>query len=276
MSSFFENKADHPYREFIAENKKMSNLNLDEVNNFIRLVVEQAKQYPIVYKYLTFENGCLMLRYNNIQFTRGDMLNDSEDINISKFDINKPKSILEEIGIDETIIESKFNEHAETFRSFGICSFGCSPTNPVLWQRYSSNPNGQLDGICIGLNQNKVINYFIHRLNLKTACVKVRYEYETTHRISWMLKDADKAEQIFKGYQFFALKKANPWADEDEIRLLYTQVMNEPYLRFVLPKDCFEKVYYGTDMGISQKKEVGRIISQNLPKLQRIPLPIFK
>jgi hypothetical protein len=52
--------------------------------------------------------------------------------------------------------------------------------------------------------------------------------------------------------------------------------MNEPYLRFVLPKDCFEKVYYGTDMGISQKKEVGRIISQNLPKVQRIPLPIFK
>lgn len=40
----------------------MSNPNLHEVNNFIRLVVEQAKQYPIVYKYLTYESGCLMLK----------------------------------------------------------------------------------------------------------------------------------------------------------------------------------------------------------------------
>lgn len=78
---FFENRTDHPYREFIAENKKMSNLNLDEVNNYIRLVVEQAKQYPIVYKYLTYESGCLMLKNNNIQFTRGDMLNDLDDLN---------------------------------------------------------------------------------------------------------------------------------------------------------------------------------------------------
>ena len=110
---FFENRTDHPYREFIAENKKMSNLNLDEVNNFIRLVVEQAKQYPIVYKHLTFENGCLMLRYNNIQFTRGDMLNDSEDLNISKFDINKPNSIFEEFGIVGIIIESIFIDLSE-------------------------------------------------------------------------------------------------------------------------------------------------------------------
>lgn len=251
----------------------MSNPNLHEVNNFIRLVVEQAKQYPIVYKYLTYESGCLMLKNNNIQFTRGDMLNDADDLNITKFDIQKPKSILAEVGIDEDLVESKFNEHANTLKSFGICSLGCCPTNHVLWQRYSSNPDGWQDGICIGLNQNKVINYFIHRLSMKIACVKVRYESETAHRISWMLKNADKAEKIFKGYQFFALKKTDPWAPEDEIRLLYTQTMDEPYSRFTIPKDCFERIYYGADMDSSQKKELGRIISQNLPKIHRVPLP---
>lgn len=250
----------------------MSEVNLAEVNEFIRLVVEQAKQYSIVYKYLTYESGCLMLKNNNIQFTRGDMLNDSEDLNISKFDIIEPKRILENIGIDAATIESKFKEHADTFKSFGICSFGCSPTNPVLWHRYSSNPEGRRDGICIGLNQNNIIQFFIHWLNLKTASIKVRYESEITHRISWMLKDADKAEQIFKGYQFFALKKAVPWAEEEEIRLLYTKIMEEPYTRFTLPKDCFVRVYYGPDMNFSQKKEIGRIISTNLPKITRIPL----
>lgn len=253
----------------------MSHFNLQEVNNFISLVVQQAKQYPIVYKYLTYESGCLMLKNNNIQFTRGDMLNDLDDLNISKFDIQRPQRILEEVGIEKDITESKFNEHTDSFKSFGICSLGCSPTNRVLWQRYSSNPDGLQDGICIGLNQRRVINYFIHQQNLKNACIKIRYVDETTGRISWMLKDADKAEKIFKGYQFFALKKTDPWASEDEIRLLYTQIMKERYCRFTLPKDCFERVYYGPNMNISQKKELGRIISQNFPKISRFPLHMF-
>lgn len=241
-----------------------------EIKEFMRLLVEQAKHYPIVYKYLTYESGCQMLRYNNIQFTRGDKLNDEEDLSIAKFDTRSPRELCRNIGVSIDIVDKKIKEQSAILSSFGICSLGTSPFNNILWERYSRNKEGREDGICIGLNQNKIIKYLISQ-NIKVACILVRYEEKTTNSIPWLTQNATSPIKIFTGYRFFSLKNAYPWKSEQEMRLIYPQTMEEEYERFVLPKDCFLSVHYGKDMALAQKINVGHIISRNLPKIKRIP-----
>lgn len=240
-----------------------------EIKEFMRLLVEQVKHYPIVYKYLTYESGCQMLRYNNIQFTRGDKLNDDEDLSISKFDTMSPRKRCRDIGISMEVVDKKINEQSAILSSFGVCSLGISPFNNTLWKRYSCGKEGREDGICIGLNQNKIIKYLISQ-NVKVACILVRYEENATNLIPWLIQNATSPVKIFTGYKFFSLKNAYPWKSEQEIRLIYPQTMDEEYERFVLPKDCFVSVHYGKDMTLVQKEEVSQIIIRNLPKIKRI------
>lgn len=241
-----------------------------EIKEFMRLLVEQAKHYPIVYKYLTYESGCQMLRYNNIQFTRGDKLNDVEDLSIAKIDTRSPRELCKTIGVSMDIVDKKIKELSAILSSFGICSLGISPFNNILWERYSRNKEGLEDGICIGLNQKKVIKYLISQ-NIKAACVLVRYEENATSSIPWFTQEATSPIKIFIGYRFFSLKNSYPWKSEQEIRLIYPQTMEKGYERFVLPKDCFVSVHYGKDMTLVQKKKVSQIIIRNLPIIKIIP-----
>ncbi len=115
-----------------------------EIKDFMTLLVEQAGMYPTIYKYLTYESGCQMLQCNNIQFTRGDILNDKEDLSISKFNIEGPRKLCEDIGIKMDIVDHKFKEQSAVLSSFGVCSLGVSPMNSILWKRYSCNPLAEL------------------------------------------------------------------------------------------------------------------------------------
>lgn len=243
-----------------------------DIKSFMRLVVEQAQMHPIIYKYLTYNSGCQMLQNHNIQFTRGDKLNDIEDLNISKFNIDAPREFCKECGIDMDLIDNKLAERANEFKSFGICSMGISPLNSVLWNRYTHSENDNENGICIGLNQVKVINALIKQ-DLKTACIVVRYKQSVSNTIPWLTLSSSSPIKIFAGYQFFALKNSDPWEPEQEIRLIYTNVMVKEFHRIILPKDCFESVYFGKDMNLKQRQFVGQILSRHLPKIKRISLP---
>lgn len=242
-----------------------------DIKEFMRLLVEQSKQYPIIYKYLTYESGCQMLRYNNIQFTRGDVLNDKEDLSISKFNTDAPYLLCNEFGISSDLVTSKIKEQSEVLSSFGVCSLGTAPFNRVLWKRYASDEDGKENGICIGINQTSVINA-LFKQGIKTACILVRYKSSTLNPIPWFAISGSLPVKIFTGYQFFALKNSDPWEEEKEIRLVYTQTMEEQYRRIVLSKNCFLNVYLGKDMTLSQKQKVGQILNRNLPKVKRIPL----
>lgn len=260
----------------LTMNSKMKIENNDlisdaDIKSFMRLVVEQAQMHPIIYKYLTYNSGCQMLQNHNIQFTRGDKLNDIEDLNISKFNIDAPREFCKECGIDMSLIDNKLAERANEFKSFGICSLGISPLNSVLWNRYTHTESENEDGICIGLNQEKVINALIKQ-GLKTACIVVRYKSSVANTIPWLAFSSSSPVKIFAGYQFFALKNLDPWEPEQEIRLVYTNIMTEEYHRIILPKDCFESVYFGKDMNTKQRQFVGQILSRHFPKIKPIPL----
>ena len=243
----------------------------DEIKNFMTLLVKQASNYPIIYKYLTFESGCKMLQYNNLQFTRGDRLNDTEDLNITKFNTSAPLKILEGIESAQEIANNHLREQEKVLSSFAICSLGISPMNPTLWNRYACDDNGRENGICIGLNQNKVTKALIAQ-GIKTACIMVRYEDSVENAIPWLALGAPSPVRIFSAYKFFALKKSIPWKPEQEMRFIYPQTIEDEYKRIVLPKDCFEWAYYGKDMSLVQKQIIGQIISRNLPKMKRVPL----
>ena len=109
-------------------------------------------------------------------------------------------------------------------------------------------------------------------MGLKTACIVVRYKQSTLGTIPWLAKGTSNPVKTFAAYQFFALKNSNPWESEQEIRLVYPTQMDDEYKRIVLPKDCFETVYYGKDMTLSQKQTIGHIVSANISKIKRIPL----
>lgn len=237
-----------------------------DIKDFMRLLVKQVKAYPIVYKYLTYESGCQMLCNNNIQFTRGDKLNDEEDINVLKFDIESPRKSCEDMGLPLDIVDKKIQGLSATLSSFGICSLGISPLNDVLWERYSCNQEKHEDGICIGLNTDSIIKHLISQ-NIKTACVLVRYEENVTNTIPCITSDTPSPVRIFNIYQFFSSKNAHPWKEEQEIRLIFPKIMQEEYERFVLPKNCFASVYYGKDMTIFQREKIAQIINKNLPHL---------
>lgn len=242
-----------------------------DIKSFMRLVVEQALMYPIIYKYLTYNSGCQMLQNHNIQFTRGDKLNDIEDLNISKFNMATPRELCKEYEIDMNLVDQKIAEKANEFKSFGICSLGISPLNTVLWERYTHSGSNNEDGICIGLNQRKVINALIKQ-GLKTACIVVRYKQSVSNTIPWLAISSSSPISIFAGYQFFALKNSDLWEPEQEIRIVYTHFMTEEFHRIILPKDCFESVYFGKDMSLKQRQYIGQILSRHLPNIKRIPL----
>lgn len=242
-----------------------------DIKYFMRLVVEEAKTHPIIYKYLTYQSGCLMLQNHNLQFTRGDKLNDIEDLNISKFDTDTPNAFLKHIGCDSEIIETKMRERAKELSSFGVCSCSISPFNSILWNNYSNSETDFQDGVCIGLNQIKTINALLAK-GIKTACIMVRYKDGVSNTIPWLTLKGSSPIKTFAGYQFFALKNSKPWEQEQEIRLVYTNIMDDEYVRFELPKDCFESVYYGKNMQFHQKQKLGQLLSQHLPTVKRIPL----
>lgn len=133
--------------------------------SYNRYLVAQTNQYPSLFKYCDFNGEKQMLSAMNIQFTRADSLNDEFEKNLSKTNIQTHIENLQKIGIPEHLLSKKLEETIEFFGGIGICSCGKSAKNEALWERYASN-KGVEDGICIELDQDKVINHLLTK-NIK-------------------------------------------------------------------------------------------------------------
>ena len=96
--------------------------------SYMRHLVAQTNEYPSFYKYCDFDGGIAMLSAMNIQFTRADSLNDDDEVNISKCNIEPHIQLLRDAGIPEDIISKKFDEAQSFFSGIGICSCGKQPT----------------------------------------------------------------------------------------------------------------------------------------------------
>ncbi len=138
----------------------------DNSKELARSYAARVKQYPRVFKYLTYDSGIKMLQYNNLQFTRADHLNDEIDCHISKINFDYVIETADVIELDSNELVSKvINKHKKPISSFGICSFGTTADNDILWKRYTRT-NEVYDGICIEIDLYATIRCLIKK-NLK-------------------------------------------------------------------------------------------------------------
>lgn len=239
---------------------------IDELKLLANIAVARSMAHKRVYKYLNYESGLKMLSYNNLQFTRGDKLNDVDDCNISKVTFDYIAEKANTIGLDSVeLIDKVVAKHKDSIRSFGICSLGTTAENKVLWDRYTKT-GGNSNGLCIELDLNAVINCFIKK-GIKVAALKVDYVDNVLESIPYQLFLGTKAERFKYIQLLFATKNKKLWAEEEEVRIFLPEELNEEYQRYELFKSCFKGVYLGEDVTDKQRDKLQRIIDNNKLKI---------
>lgn len=231
-----------------------------------RHLVAQTNKYPSLFKYCDFNGGKQMLSALNVQFTRADSLNDEFEMNLSKTNIQTHIDKLEQIGIPEHLMSLKIEEARAFFGGIGICSCGKSAHNDALWDRYASN-EGIEDGICIELDQGKVINHLLTK-NIKIMTLLVNYYDNVSEILPWeRFLGSTIEKQIFLSLLYTSKLKCK-WAEEDEIRFIYSEPLPDKHFRPCLTSKCFKSVYFGKDMGKKQRIEIGQILNRH-PLIKR-------
>lgn len=239
---------------------------VDDLKILAKIAVARSMAYKWVYKYLTYENGLKMLLNNNLQFTRGDKLNDPDDCNISKINFDNITKKADSIGIDSVeLIDKIIAKHKDSIRSFGICSLGTTADNKVLWDRYTKT-EGISDGVCIELDFDAVIKCFFKK-RLKVAALKVDYEDNVLESIPYQLYLGTEAERFKYIQLLFATKNKERWEKEEEVRMFLPEELNEEYQRYELFKSCFKGIYLGEDVTVKQRSEIQKIIDCNKLKI---------
>ncbi len=234
-------------------------------------LLKQTYQIPIFYKYLSFANAKLMLEKHNIQFTRGDGLNDHRDLDICKCDLSIIDALSIRFNIPQSIIAPKLQAQAKWIKSIGVCSLGQTGDNPKLWDDYASTKNWmgkkRENGICIGLDQNLLIDCLIKQKHLISAFV-VNYVKDVEKTIPWELSFGSQKEIWEFLYRVYATKDIK-WQDENEIRIVYADALTEVYKRIIIDKSCFKYVIFGKSISKKQKFEIEELIS-TYPNIQKI------
>lgn len=234
--------------------------------SYNRYLVAQTNQYPSLFKYCDFNGGKQMLSAMNIQFTRADSLNDEFEMNLSKTNIQTHIENLQKIGIPEHLLSKKLEETIEFFGGIGICSCGKSAKNEALWERYASN-KGVEDGICIELDQDKVINHLLTK-NIKIMTLLVNYYDNVSEILPWDLFLGSTIEKQVFLRLLYTSKLKSKWEDEDEIRFIYSEPFPDKHFRPLLSSKCFKSVYFGKEMSRKQRIEIGQILNR-YPHIKR-------
>lgn len=242
-----------------------------QVDPFMLSLLKQTNGIPIFYKYLTYSSAKLMLEHHNIQFTRGDGLNDPRDLDICKCDMSVIEELSTKLKIPEHIIIPRIQQQAKWIKSIGVCSLGQSRENPALWKEYACSKNWlglkRETGICIGLDQDLLIHDLVSQEHLISALL-VDYVHNVAQTIPWELSFGTQKEVWQFLVKIYATKDLK-WQEEKEVRLVYAESLDEKYKRIPLDKSCFKYVIFGKDVNRKNKSELEKIIS-TYPNIQVI------
>lgn len=186
-----------------------------------------------LYKYIDFEGGLSMLENTNIQFTRADALNDEYDCN---WDLIKMPKI-------EVLNHYKF----------AVCSLGKTYDNTTLWSdKYAGS-----EGICIALDTKLLVSVLLYwKIAQPPFIVEYIHDLKNQPPIT-ILSNSD--EDVCK---FFKYKDYNRWHTEEEIRFVSSAPFSEERMRYSILKECFKKVYIGSEVSFENKVRLENVIKQ--------------
>lgn len=242
--------------------KTNSDYQENAIKEYMHKIVAETNKYPILYKYLTFDSAYLMLKNQNIQFTTRAGLNDKSEFNIKKCNLSNCISILRDCGVTQTTIDNKLAEIDNKFASTGVCSLGKTPTNQILWDTYAHAPNSSLiDGVCIGINQDKVLKR-LNTIGHLCMALLVNYIPDVEKFIPWELYLGNKLETTIFLHLLYTTKEKAKWESEQEVRFILADPVSGQHLRIPLNSNCFTDVYFGKDMSNLQRKKLGQILNR--------------
>ena len=231
---------------------------------------------PILYKYLDFDGGLMMLKYRALQFTNATKFNDPFDCHPALFDFsNAPKNKRNWPPAD-FISHMEYN-HMKNYREqTWICCLSKVCDSLLMWAYYNNHK-----GICIGLNIEAVLRSCQDRFIGYSAPQEAKeVVYRNINDKPDYFRDRPSPSEML-------LTKAKDWEHEQEVRLiadhpLWANAMRDVPREFDeeetidgkeirhytrLTADCFESVYLGVNMLQRKREQIIEIAKKLNPNI---------
>ncbi|MBO4531371.1 MAG: DUF2971 domain-containing protein [Paludibacteraceae bacterium] len=230
----------------------------------------------ILYKYLDYNGGLMMLTNSNLQFTNATKFNDPFDCHPALFDYSKTPTN-ERNWPPADFISSMGENRMENHRNdTWICSLSKVYDSLLMWAYYNGHK-----GICIGLNKEAVLKclqngFYGHVIPFDA---EVKYK-DISHKLDYF-KD-------YNSWTDLLTIKAKDWAHEKEVRLItiepawiragrdipeefkkeelvdWKEVRHYPQLT----GDCFESLFLGIKMDSDKKEQIIEAARKLNPKIK--------
>lgn len=220
----------------------------------------------ILYKYLDFKGGLMMLQHSNIQFTNATKFNDPFDCHPDLFDFSDAPTNKYNWPPAEFISEMEANNMKNFRERTWICCLSKVYDSLLMWAYYNNHK-----GICIGLDTEAVLkscqNGFFGLMAPQHAD-EVKYRKVDDNKPNYF-KNRPSAFDLL-------VTKADAWKHEQEVRLITQDpawvhgnydIPREFYdeesvdgkeIRYFpkISRDCFKEVYLGVNMLPCKKAQI--------------------
>lgn len=218
-------------------------------------------EIPIIYQYMPFEGGKLLLENMTIMAKNPSEFNDPFDCDkelltfdsatkerfkesIKKFNSRllkdqKDKIIDYENLTKERVIDVYKNLAFSNFlKSFALACFSEKPDNSLMWSHYTRSHKG----ICIGFDITKLFISLREIKQNELALIRVKYTND--------FEKVDYFEDYDEALYHLAKTKSEIWSYEKEVRLMFTNLKLDKNNKALLPfdKDAISEIYFGNKL----------------------------
>lgn len=199
-----------------------------DYNNELKTIL---KKNPIIYKYISLENGLKVLKNKNLRFRRIKLLNDPFEANpfIYQF-INTPDDF-DNQNKEHQVMVDEFARLNNIRNDVYISCFSTKWNIIPMWSHYGEHHRG----ICIGFNSKSLSE----SLNSQIKWLRVTYNLSRKKYLEL------SEEERRCCYSNVIKSKSKDWRIESEIRLYYESYRNVDYIDFQFNSESVTEIYCG-------------------------------
>lgn len=217
----------------------------------------------LLYKYLDVNGAIMMLDYSNLMYANATMFNDPFDCHPSLIDFSNVPIESRRGWPEDVIKDIESNRHENYRNDLWICSLSKVYNSILMWSYYNKH-----EGVCIGLNMDKVAKYIDVRYGMMVTSQARSVQYKDVVNKPNYYRDRED----FFNYQVYT--KAKAWEHEQEMRLFIYKP--SPMFMSLLPfqhdknnfdhkeirtfvklgSECFESIYFGVKIDKERKEKI--------------------
>lgn len=235
-------------------------------------------EVPIVYQYMPYEGGKLLLQNMTVMVKNPSEFNDPFDcdkelLNFESSNKERFKKSIEKFNsklknptpknnlIDydnltkEKVIEVYKNYAFTLFlKSFGVACFSEKPDIPLMWSHYTRSHKG----ICIGFDITKLFESLREIKQNEIALIRVNYTKE--------FEKVDYFKDYNEALYHLVKTKSDIWSYEREVRLMFTNLELDESNKTILPfnKSAISEIYLGNKISEENRNWIKDFCRENL------------